>query len=246
MAIQQGRRERSIVGGRPSGPGDGSSPVSAVGPKTRSRGEPAGADSRNKLTFDGGWPLGRQTPSRLLPHQAQWRGRSPRALITIDEARRLSRDSRPGSYTIVEVRDFPGSRGQPVARNWGHMIHPHDGAVVLDPADAPEWRLDYRVCQPLEAPSFQTRPLEIPIRTILDPRFPQPGRYSEFGVPQVLRPAADVLYKHSSIARKQERRRPVGGICTSEADGALVRGCSVTQPGASVPAHRRHRLFLDC
>jgi len=39
------------------------------------------------------------------------------------------------------------------------------------------------------------RLLDLPIRTILDPRFPQPGRYSEFGVPQVLRPAADLLYR---------------------------------------------------
>ena len=64
-------------------------------------------------------------------------GEEVAAADTIDQARAIVRDSRPGSYTIVEVRDFPGSRGQPVARNWGHMIHPHDGAVVLDPADAP-------------------------------------------------------------------------------------------------------------
>lgn len=39
------------------------------------------------------------------------------------------------------------------------------------------------------------RSMDPPIRTILDPRFPQPGRYSEFGVPEVLRPAADLLYR---------------------------------------------------
>lgn len=38
-------------------------------------------------------------------------------------------------------------------------------------------------------------PPDPPIRTVLDPRFPQPGRYSEYGVPQLLRPAADVLYQ---------------------------------------------------
>jgi hypothetical protein len=43
----------------------------------------------------------------------------------------------------------------------------------------------------LETPRLR----DLPIRTILDPRFPQPGRYSEFGVPQVLRPAADLLYR---------------------------------------------------
>jgi len=35
---------------------------------------------------------------------------------------------------------------------------------------------------------------ELPVRTILDPRFPQPGRYSQYGVPDVLRPAVDTLY----------------------------------------------------
>jgi len=35
---------------------------------------------------------------------------------------------------------------------------------------------------------------DLPVRTILDPRFPQPGGYSEYGVPDVLRPAVDALY----------------------------------------------------
>lgn len=39
------------------------------------------------------------------------------------------------------------------------------------------------------------RSVDTTIRTVLDPRFPQPGRYSEFAVPQVLRPAADLLYR---------------------------------------------------
>jgi hypothetical protein len=49
---------------------------------------------------------------------------------------------------------------------------------------------------------------DLPIRTILDPRFPQPGRYSAYGVPEDLRPAADALYQalincpeHSSDAQ---------------------------------------------
>lgn len=35
---------------------------------------------------------------------------------------------------------------------------------------------------------------DLPVRTILDPRFPQPGRYSQYGVPDVLLPAVDALY----------------------------------------------------
>jgi len=35
---------------------------------------------------------------------------------------------------------------------------------------------------------------ELPVRTILDPRFPHPGRYSQQGVADVLRLAVDALY----------------------------------------------------
>jgi hypothetical protein len=48
---------------------------------------------------------------------------------------------------------------------------------------------------------------EVPVRTILDPRFPQPGRYSEYGVPEILRPAVDALYTaltHSSELSAEE------------------------------------------
>ncbi|MFO0891082.1 MAG: hypothetical protein U0790_18295 [Isosphaeraceae bacterium] len=34
-----------------------------------------------------------------------------------------------------------------------------------------------------------------PIGTVLDARFPQPGRYSEYGVPEPVRPAAGALYR---------------------------------------------------
>jgi hypothetical protein len=43
---------------------------------------------------------------------------------------------------------------------------------------------------------------ELPVKSILDPRFPQPGRYSEYGVPEVLRPAVDALY--SALAESLE------------------------------------------
>jgi hypothetical protein len=54
---------------------------------------------------------------------------------TIEQARAIVRDSRPGSYTILEVRDSPDSHGQVLTRNRGQMIHPDDGPVVLDPLD---------------------------------------------------------------------------------------------------------------
>ena len=43
---------------------------------------------------------------------------------------------------------------------------------------------------------------ELPVRTILDPRFPQPGRYSQYGVPDVLRPAVDAL--HTALTNSPE------------------------------------------
>lgn len=48
--------------------------------------------------------------------------------------------------------------------------------------------------KPLERAPCDSWDHEFPITTILDPRFPQPGRYSEYGVPDVLRPAVDALY----------------------------------------------------
>ena len=46
----------------------------------------------------------------------------------------------------------------------------------------------------LEPEHGVTEEAELPVRTILDPRFPQPGRYSQYGVPDILRPAVDALY----------------------------------------------------
>ncbi len=46
----------------------------------------------------------------------------------------------------------------------------------------------------LEPEQGATGAAGFPVRTILDPRFPQPGRYSQYGVPDVLRPAVDALY----------------------------------------------------
>ena len=69
-------------------------------------------------------------------YRIQHNGEEIAAADTIDQARAIVRDSRPGSYTIVEVRDTPESHGHFVTRNSGQMIHPDDGPVVLDPVDA--------------------------------------------------------------------------------------------------------------
>lgn len=69
-------------------------------------------------------------------YRIQHNGEEIAAADTIDQAKAIVRNSRPGSYTILEVRDAPGFQGQLITRNWGQMIHPDDGPVVLDPVDA--------------------------------------------------------------------------------------------------------------
>jgi len=68
-------------------------------------------------------------------YRIQHNGEEIAAANTIDQAKAIVRDSRPGSYAILEVRDDPSTRGHLVTRNWGHMIHPDDGQVILDPLD---------------------------------------------------------------------------------------------------------------
>ncbi|MFO0891081.1 MAG: hypothetical protein U0790_18290 [Isosphaeraceae bacterium] len=58
---------------------------------------------------------------------------------SLDEARAIVRESRPGAYDIVEVSDDPGVQGHLVTRSWGHVIHPDDGQVILDSG---EWPLE--------------------------------------------------------------------------------------------------------
>ena len=52
---------------------------------------------------------------------------------TIDQARAIVKESRPGSYHIVEVRDDPNVNNQVTTRPWGEMIRPDDSPVILDP-----------------------------------------------------------------------------------------------------------------
>jgi len=69
-------------------------------------------------------------------YRVQHNGEEVAAADTIDQVKAIVKDSHPGSYTILEVQDLPGSHGHLLARHWGHMIHPDDGPVVLEPADA--------------------------------------------------------------------------------------------------------------
>ena len=69
-------------------------------------------------------------------YRIQHNGEEIAAADTIDQAKAIVKDSRPGSYTILEVHDLPGSHGHLIDPELGHMIHPDDGPVVLDPVDA--------------------------------------------------------------------------------------------------------------
>lgn len=68
-------------------------------------------------------------------YRIQHNGEEIAAANTIEQARAIVRDCRPGSYTILEVREDPSTRGHLMTRNWGHMIHPDDGKVILDPLE---------------------------------------------------------------------------------------------------------------
>jgi len=52
---------------------------------------------------------------------------------SIEQARTIVKESRPGTFQIVEVREDPQTRSHLKARNWGWMTHPDDGPVILDP-----------------------------------------------------------------------------------------------------------------
>ena len=55
------------------------------------------------------------------------------AADSIEQARAIVRESHPGTFQILEVRDDPQPQGHLRARIWGRMIHPDDGPVILDP-----------------------------------------------------------------------------------------------------------------
>jgi hypothetical protein len=57
------------------------------------------------------------------------------AADSIEQAEAILKESRPGTCGILEVRDDAQARSHLKARNWGLMIHPNDGPVVLDPQD---------------------------------------------------------------------------------------------------------------
>ena len=58
----------------------------------------------------------------------------PIAMVdTIEQARAIVRESRPGAYHILEVRHGPDLH-PPTTRTWGETIHPDDGCVIFEPA----------------------------------------------------------------------------------------------------------------
>ncbi len=68
-------------------------------------------------------------------YRIQHYGEEIAAADTLDQAKAIVRESRPGTYTILEVRVDPQSHGHLMARNWGQMVHPDDGPVLLDPVE---------------------------------------------------------------------------------------------------------------
>jgi len=60
-------------------------------------------------------------------------GEAIAAADSIEQAKKIVRESHPGTFQIVEVREDPQSPSHLKTRNWGWMTHPDDGPVILDP-----------------------------------------------------------------------------------------------------------------
>jgi hypothetical protein len=68
-----------------------------------------------------------------LFYRIQHNGEEIAAADTLEQVKAVVRESRPGTYTIVEVRPDPQAAGQHLTHCWGQMIHPDDGPLFLAP-----------------------------------------------------------------------------------------------------------------
>ncbi len=66
-------------------------------------------------------------------YRIQHNGEEIAAADTLEQVRALVRDSRPGTYTILEVRPDTRDSSQHLTHCWDQMIHPDDGPLVLAP-----------------------------------------------------------------------------------------------------------------
>ncbi len=64
-------------------------------------------------------------------------GETIAAADSIEQAKKIVRESHPGTFQILEVREDPQTRNRLMTRNWGWMTHPDDGPVILDPQLSP-------------------------------------------------------------------------------------------------------------
>jgi hypothetical protein len=82
------------------------------------------------LAFGGDWPSG-GSPMNVF-YRIQHSGEEIAAADSIEQAKAIVRDSRPGAYHVFEVRENPLLQSQLCARDWGILIHPDDGPVIVD------------------------------------------------------------------------------------------------------------------
>jgi hypothetical protein len=66
-------------------------------------------------------------------YRIQHNGEEIAVADTLEQVRALVRESRPGTYTVLEVRPDAPALGRHLTHCWGHMIHPDDGPLVLAP-----------------------------------------------------------------------------------------------------------------
>lgn len=69
-------------------------------------------------------------------YRIQHSGEEIAAADSIEQAKAIVRDSRPGAYHIFEVREDRSHVGHASVQAWGTLIHPDDGPVIVE-SEAP-------------------------------------------------------------------------------------------------------------
>jgi hypothetical protein len=65
-------------------------------------------------------------------YRIQHSGEEIAAADSIEQAKAIVRDSRPGAYQVFEVREDPSHVGHLAALPWGVLIHPDDGPILVE------------------------------------------------------------------------------------------------------------------
>jgi hypothetical protein len=68
----------------------------------------------------------------IVFYRIQHNGEEIAAADSIEQAKAIVRDCRPGAYHVFEVREDPSRGGHLAAHPWGVLIHPDDGPILVE------------------------------------------------------------------------------------------------------------------